>query len=463
MSALEGFIQVLSSIIPTNLNPRQWVARAEDIKGGDQSFDTVEQLVAFHPFKMKKGMKGRVANYPSIGVVSEYVLSQNPDLMIDSSKNSIVTIQNFLQFWTLSGTTNTSTARVYNYSPDGPGGGPPLFPYIDNPDAEVNWEPIFDKTKSHRWLRFRDDDDFVIVQNSEDQDVKIYTNWTVPIAVNQNYDAGDYIENKFMRYAISSTIVNSTAGLTADKWYIVLGGVIQATNIQPTSRLYAEYLRIYGTTGTDPLDIPSGKIFQYETENTWMFTPGTTVQETVPPPPRIINGLPNNDAVYPADYAIGNSWTDNVPLGVNQLWKVFGPKSVYQQLKGDWIIEKVNENANYIRYSNAADPHPDTLAVDPLNTAATTGSAYDTALLAAGWVSVYDEHDFMATRKDDTGLNDYTPWIIEKIREESGEYEDNVYKLGPLYADDSDPDIPEAPTSREPTNEGWSDTPLEES
>lgn len=462
MSQLEGFIQVLSSIIPTNLNPRQWIARAEDIKGADQTFENVDALVAFHPFKMKRGMKARVSNYPSVGVVSEFVLNEDPALLVDSLKESIITAENFVTFWDLAQQTASNKGRAWNFAPDGPGGGAPLFPYIDNPDAETSWEPIFDKTKSHRWMRFRDEDAFVTVQNSSLQDVKIYTGWTVPIPVNQTFDQGDYIENKFMRRAISITNHTAVGTLQADKWYIVLAGVVKVSAIQSSSRLHVEYLRLFGPDGTDPLKLEGGKIFQYETENTWEFDPGTTVVETTPPPPRIINGLPNNNAVYPADFNVAGSWSDDVPAGADQLWKIFGPKSVQQQLKGDWLIEQVNEDPNYIRYSNTASPHPDTLTGDPLNSSAADGQPYDALLDAAGWVSVFDDHDFMATRKDDPGLNDYTPWIVEKIREESGEYEDSVYKLGPHTADIGDPTIPVKPTGRDATSEGWSDTPLTE-
>lgn len=459
---LEGFIQILSSIIPTNLNPRQWIARAQDLQGADQSFADVAEMVAFHPFKMKKGMKARIPNYPSIGVTTEFTLNSDPNLLVDSAKNSIITEANFLSFWDIVIQTNSNRSRVYNYAPDGPGGGPPLYPYIDNPDDEPKWEAIFDKTKGHRWLRFRDDDDFIIVQNTALEDVKIYTNWTVPVPINQTYDQGDYIENKFMRRAVSATVHTGTGTMTANKWYLVLAGTVNVTTVNPASRLYYEFLRLFGPSGTGPLPLTNGKIFQYETINAWSFAGGTTVVETTPPPPRTIGGLPNNDAVYPGDYAIGSSWTDTVPAGSTQLWKIFGQKSVYGQLKSDWLIEQVNESPDFIRYANSAEPNPNGLSLDPLNTPATTGTGYDADLLAAGWAAVYDEQDFMATRELDPGPNTYTPWIVEKIREESGEYEDFVFKLGPLFADESDPDIPGAPTQRDPTNEGWSDTPLTE-
>lgn len=463
MSELEGFIQLQSSLIPTNLNPRQWVARAEDVKGADQNFLSVADMVAFHPFKMKRGMKARVANYPQVGVVTEFVLNEDPAQLVDGSKNSIITAANFLSFWDVALTTNTNKGRVWSYSGDGPGGGAPLFPYIDNPDAEANWYPINDKTKGHRWMRFRDDDAFVVVQNSSMQDVKIYTNWTAPIPINQTYDAGDYIENRFIRKAVSLTVHTALGTMAANKWYLVLKGTINATNIQPTARLYADYLREFGPTGTAPYPLEESRIFQYQTGiTTWAFTADTQVIETIPPPPRTINGLPNNDALYPVDYSIAGVFTDAVPAGTDQLWKISGQMSVYQQLKADWLIEQIVENPNYVRYSNSATPHPNSLTVDPLNTSAAEGQPYDTALDAANWVSVYDEHDFMAKRSDDPGPNQYTPWVVEKIREESGEYEDSVFKLGPLIADDGDPSIPVAPTSRDATNEGWSDSTLPE-
>lgn len=453
---LEGLIQVLSSIVPTNLNPRQWVVRAYDVLGADQSFDTVAELVSFHPYKMKRGMKARVSSYPAPGVTTEFVLNQDPALLVNANKDSIITQENFLSFWDTTLQVNTNRGRIWNYSPDGPGGGPPLFPYVDYPTDEANWVPIYDKTKGHRWLRFRDDDAFVTVSGTQ-----IFTGWTAPIPVNQTFENGDYMENKFMRYAVSATTHSGVGTLTANKWYVVTSGKINVTVVNPSSRLYVEYLRLFGPSGTDPLVLTSGRVFQYEAINTYVFV-SSTVVETVPAPPRIIGGLPNNDALYPVDFSIIGTWTDAVPGGANQLWKVFGPKSLRQQLKGEWLIEKIIENPSYVRYSNIASPHPDTLTGDPHNTPATTGSGYDTALVAAGWVSVYDNHDFMATRQDDPGAPLFTSWLVEKIREESGEFEDFYFKLGPIRADIGDPTLPTAPTVRDATTQGWSDVPQQE-
>src|SRR5690606_31177900 len=134
-----------------------------------------------------------------------------------------------------------------------------------------------------------------------------------------------------------------------------------------------------------------------------------------------------------------------------------GQLSVYGKLKSDWIVRKVNENPNFIRYNTLSSPDPN--GIVDTSTAATSGSAGDLALIAEGWVSVYDEHEYMATRESDGG--GFTAWTVKKINNEAGEFKDRVFKL---FDDNLDLDdaILVPPATADPIAEGFSDSPLPE-
>lgn len=432
--SLEGKIQIQADIVPNNDNPRMFTTDNKYVKGAPQVFKTVTEMIAFHPARMSAGMPATILNYPKAGVLTDFRLIAEPNTLTDASGNSIITEANFSQFWQVQASLETSRTRVYQYSADGPGGGSPVYPYVLA--EESKWSNTFDATKGHRWMRFRDDD---IDANSD----TIYDNWTVPISVNNIYSSGDYIENRFKRQAVSTVQHTSTATLQVDKYYIIDVGQIRIQGDLSLNDIGA-----FGTITDTTLG--TGRRFKYAAANTYTFLNSAVVTETVPAPPRTITGLPNNEPV---------GWSDTIPVGSDQLWQITAQKSVYGQLKSEWIIKKIIENPDFIRYSNKPTPHPDTLA--GVNTPATTGSAGDLALIAQGWVSVYNDHSFIATRQDDPGANLYTSWLVEKINEESGEYTDRVFKLFDLNLDADSPFLV-APTLRDPTSEGWSDSILQE-
>jgi hypothetical protein len=249
--------------------------------------------------------------------------------------------------------------------------------------------------------------------------------------------------NRFRRQAVSTTLHTVEDNLEEGHYY-----VIQQGSLSITGDISLNDIGIYVDT-QQTVTLGSGRIFKYASVNGYLFNDSASLLETIQTPPRVIAGLPNNEPV---------GWTDAPTAGSAQLWQISGQKSVYGQLKSDWILSKVNEDPNYIRYNTVPTPHPDTLV--NTSTTATAGSAGDTALIAGGWVSAYNQQDYMATRED-AGGGTYTPWTIRKINEESGEYTDRVFKLFDFNLD-SDDNALQAPTTRDPSQEGWSDTPLEE-
>lgn len=431
MADLEGFIQILSALVPTNDNPRAWVTWNSYIKGSDQIFDSVSSMVAFHPNRMVSGMEARIINYPVPGNITRFVMATDPATLIDGNGDSIITNDNLFDYWSQIEDIGTTTGfeRVYEYAPDGSGGGAPPFPYTSDPGFESNWDPVYDAVKGHKWIRFRDDD---VDANADD----IFDNWTAPIPINQSYTSGDYIDIRFRRQAVSTVVHTAVGTMTNNLYYIVGQGSITDNTL--------------GVTHT------KGKVFQYLSANSYTFNTSpvsANCTETVQPISRTDgSGNPNNEPV---------GWSDTVPAGTDQLWKATGQKSQYGQLKSAWIIVKVNEDPNYVRYSNAASPYPGTI-VD-IDTDATNGSQGDTDLNAEGWSAVYSNQVFIATRSDDQNPSSpkYTPWLVQKIAEESGEYVDRVYKLYPVGLD-ADSVLVIAPTKRDATEEGWSDIPLEE-
>lgn len=434
MANIEGYIPIQSPLMPNNDNPRSWVSDIKYIKGGGQVFSTIDELVAFHPFRMKAGMVATILNYPGVGVITDFRLGVEPSSMVNSAKNSVVTLDNFLDFWVIQSQTSAPTTRVYQYAADSPGGGMPTFPYTEA--HEPDWSGIRDDSRGHRWVRFRDDD----VDSNADG---IYDNWTPPLPIGEQFRTGDYEENRFKRQAVDTTPRTSTAGLIAGKYYIIETGTITITG-----DVEANEIGEYGDTTTAV--ITPGKVFKYVAGNGYTFNPAT-VQEVVSVPPKAIGGVLNNEPV---------GWGDTIPLGSAQLWQISAQKSVYGQLKSSWILKKIVEDPDFIRYSNSPSPHPSTLA--GRNDAVVSGGATDLALIAAGWESVYNSHNFIATRALDPDPSFlYTEWVVEKINEESGEYQDRVFKLFDLNLDSDSPSVA-APTQRDPTKEGWSDAPLQE-
>lgn len=425
----EGLIPIQSGIVPNNLNPRAWITDNRYVKGAPQTFDSLATLIAFHPFKMSRGMNATVLNFPEISIVSSFRLIGDPAFMIDGAKETIVTIDNYTTYWELVDEVRSTAITVYMYAPDGPGGGAPIYPYTVSSELTAGWEPVFNSNKGHRWMRFRTDD----VDTNADG---VYDNWTQPIRVSDAFTTGDYIENRFKRQAVDVTVYSSEVGLVSGNYYSVLTGTIDKDD--------NGIISVFGIGFTFEYIVGAGISYTFNT---------ATVQETVPAPPRTVNGLPNNDPS-------ADGWQDTIPTAPvgEQLWQIWAQKSVYGQLKSDWRIKQVNEDPDFIRYSNSASPHPDTIV--NTTTVATLGSAGDLALIAEGWVSAYDNNVFMAQR-DLISVGLYTAWSIQKIDEESGEFTDNVFKLFDLNLDSDDISL-QPPVGRDALAEGWSDAPITE-
>lgn len=423
---LEGKIQVNSDLVPDNNNPRQPVTSVEYIKGGPQTFTKLEDLIAFHPSKMRRGMSAKVVNIDFVSsrvFVDEYTLMVEADTLLDSSKNSIVTLSNYLKYWTRSNQTQTQSDRVFEYSPDGVNGTRPPYPYTDSPSFETNWHAV--ATPTDRWVRWRDNDEFVTVSS-----VKIYTGWTLPVSIGQQNITGDFVDNRYLRQDVDTTIRSSTTGLVNGLYYLVLTGIVTET------------------ASGDETEYNDGRVFKYLSANSYVFT-SATVRETVPAPPRVIDGVLNNDP---------DGWEDVPPSGDEQLWGISAAKSVYGDLKSEWQIRKIDENPDLIRFSESASPNPNTLV--GVNDPATTGSQGDTDLNNVGWLAVYQtDFKFTAERQLTGSSPTYTQWEIRKISGESGEYQDRVFKLFDINADFDDV-ASNKPLTSDAIAEGFSDVPL---
>ena len=438
-SSQEGLIPLQSGMVPNNLNPRGWVTNNFYIKGAPQTFASLDDIIAFHPFKMNSGMSATVINHPELGNVSSFRLIKDPNLLTDDDKESLVvkgvategTAEiTFTEVWELVETVQSTAVSTYMYAPDGPGGGAPIYPYTPSSETTAGWEPIFNANKAHRWMRIRSD------SVDEAPADGVFDNWTQPIRVSDSFTTGDYIENQFLRQVTDDTIhqnLDTVNTLTLNKYYSVLENTVVKT-----------------VNGQD-LFFTLGYIFQYVTGAgiSWSFTT-SKLQETVAPPPRTIDGIPNND---PA------GWQDTIPVGTDQLWQIWAQKSVYGQLKSDWRIKKISEDPDLIRYSNIADPHPDSIV--STTTPATTGSQGDLDLIAAGWDSTYNRQVFLATREEITPGSLWTTWTLQKIEEESGEFTDTVFKLFDLNLDHDDVAL-QPPVGRDAIAEGWSDSAVPE-
>ncbi len=434
----EGFIPLQSPIIPANRNPRAYVTEGRYIRGIDQTFQDINKLVEFHPNKMGgAGVAYRVRNYPATGQTSTFILNKDPLLLLDSNNESIVTLSNFRTYYDLEETINSSRSRVEEYAPNGPGGGAPAYPYTPTSEVTAGWEPIYDPAKNHRWVRFRDDDEDL---NSDG----VFDNWTVPIPAGQAYAPQDFIDVLFTRVAVDQGVKTGLGQLTVNKYYKVLVGSIVVNGDD-------ELARVIGADTNGDVLLTVGRTFQFKGGPTYSFNVGASVRETIATPSRTdANGNPNNNPV---------GYSNTIPPGTDQLFKISGQKSVYGQLKSEWLLQRVDEDPNYIRYGNINAIYPGTI-VDR-NTTVVAGDANDLALIAEGWNRIYNGEIFIATRRDDPGPNLYTDWLVEKIDEESGEFIDRAFKLFPINLDPDDA-LLDPPTNSDASLEGFNDTPLEE-
>lgn len=443
---LKGKIQVQSDLVPDGDDQRQPVTSSRYVAGSAQTFQTIDELVAFHPLKMVKGMSASVVvTDPNSALkVEEYRLMADPTVMYDpQTLVSFVTVDNYLNYWTKSSETSSSFNRVYEYAPDGPNGSKPPFPYEDNLSFEQYWVPFYDASLGHNWLRYRDDD----VDDNVDG---VYDNWTVPLSIRDPISQGDYIENRYARQAVNETVVSAQGQMVITDlpsnntgWYQVIDESIDEDQ-----------------GGGVVISYTKGRYFKYVPGYTYTFNNGATAVQTMPPPPRTVGGVSNNDGVYPTSYGLQSIiFTDGVPGGAVQLWVIEGQKSVYQALKSDWLIRKIVEDSDLTRYANSFTAEPNTLVgtneradIDPGNT----------ALNDAGWSGVFIPNaTYIATRTTTGGSPIYTSWVVTKVKGESGEYKDRVFILLPLNLDYDDRTLLK-PVTSDAISEGYSDVPLEE-
>ena len=420
--------------------------------GGPQVFNTIDELIAFHPFKMKKGMDAKVVDYPTSGITSRFTLNSDPGLLIDSNENSIITGANWRSYWDQVESTKNANNRIWNFAPDYLGGSPP-FPYSTSEalSFESSWSSQRNASKGHKWTRFRDSDDFTNIEFPAGSGlfIKVYDHWSTPIPISNQYQLGDYIDKKFKREDIAAGPVTDASNLVSTKWYVVESGEVVATKISNANIVYR-----YG----------KGGYFQADDANfTFVFDGATSCQQVPDIPPRTLaSGIPNNS---PAGYS------DGIPEGSEQLWKIFAQKSFEGSLKSEWILEKIEEDPEYFRYSTKATPHPDTICNSATSVNDTGGDpldalkTYDELLTENGWKSVWEggEIGYIATRKDVSGPGPpFTSWVVTPISGDDGEFQKRVYKLFNINADYDSVVVAGKPSGDDPSDQGWNILPIEE-
>ena len=432
----EGEINIQAPIVVANDNPRGYTAEGDEIRGIDQIFPSINKMIEYHPNRMKKGVSYRVENYPTNGESSEYILNTEPLDLLDSNNESIITLENFRDYFDLANTVNSAKSRVIEYAPNGVGGAAPAYPYTPATESVAGWTPVRDPSLNQRWARFRDDD---VDENGDG----VYDNWTIPIPINQIFAPQDYVDIRFIRVSVSDVDHVGTATLVINKFYRIISGQILVNGDTDLDNLL-------GVNVDGDVELTAGRTFQYKAGVTYTFQ-SATANETIQTPPRTnAQGLPNNEP---------SGFSETIPSGTDQLFKISGQKSVYGQLKSDWVVEKVEENPNYIRYGAINAVHPGTIV--NRNTAIVAGDANDLALISAGWNNAFNGEAFIATRRDDPGPNVYTDWLVEKIDQESGEFRDQVFKLLPFNLD-LDSSLLNPPTNADASLDGFSDGPLTE-
>jgi len=449
---INGLFNWAAGFIPNNLNIKTWLVDTFDILGGPQIFDDIQDLVDFHPLKMKKGMTVTITDFPNGGVNTVYQLNTDPAFLIDGNEDTIVTLANYRSYYDEKSQTITSKDVVYQYAPNYLG-GQPLYPYTsDNAlrnERDGVWHAGLNKPGGDRWFRSRDNDDFTMYTDPDaGPDIKVYDNWTRPLPFGAVFEPGDYIENRFKREVQGTTGITLAANLVLNDFYLVVAGLVTATRTSDG----AEFLHAEGGT------------FEALSTFSYVFTDVGTTVDTIPdiPARTTAGGFPNNE---PA------GWTDTIPAGTVQLWQIEAHKSVYGQLKSEWVIEKITESPELLRYSSKTTPHPDTLMGTGKSVAdlydgtpapsvpAYVGLTYEQILVLEGWQSAFTEGqtDFIAQRTD-AGAPPWSTWVVDKIGDESGEYTDYVYKLLPINISAANL-LLETPVAADPSSEGFHDGP----
>lgn len=179
-------------------------------------------------------------------------------------------------------------------------------------------------------------------------------------------------------------------------------------------------------------------------DNRFIWVP----KNDVPTRPRsLVNGLPNNE---PAGWA----GTPEVPGGINyytyiithDLFQITAIKDAYQNLKSEWSLPlKISTDPQLVRYGNK-----------PSSTNFINEDGSDTADWRGYYTPGVDTH--MATRQDSL-----SPWRIQNIDHEDGEYVDYIFKAFPVGYETTEDDRPTIanPFSEDEDdypNNGWKDS-----
>jgi len=204
-----------------------------------------------------------------------------------------------------------------------------------------------------------------------------------------------------------------------------------------------------GTSNTDwgiPVKI-AGESYETGDYIANIFIRATSIPAT---PPQFINGRANNNPT---------GWFDTPPVGTDKLWLTKAQKDVYGQLKSAWSTPiEIVLNPQLVRYNEKATPNPNNLVYDETGN---LSNPLSTSLTDNGWVELYDpnQHKYLATRTEvSSGV--YTQWTVIKIADESGEYQDYVFKNFLISETD---DVLNNPNVYRPvgtTPLDWSDTPI---
>lgn len=435
---LNGKIQLQGELVPDGGSEKQPVTDGKYVSGTPQTFGSVEELIAFHPIKMKRGMSVKVAEADPQNVlkITEYILMAEPAIMYDPQTLAIkVTVENYLNYWVQNDETYSEFNRVQEYAPSGLNGASPNFPYeaVD----EANWTPVYDASKGHNWFRFRDDD--IDVKSP----LGVFDNWSVPISIGSSISGGDFVANAYARQNINQL----TATIQAELVVTNLGG--------GDSGWFQVTL---GDIDVDAENLTVGKYFKYDGAKTYTFNNSATAEQVLPAPDRSYSGSSNDTGLYTVASGLDSIlYTDGIPAGTDTLWEITGQKSVYGALKSSWVIRLLSENASLTRYSIGFTALPSTVCD---NTQDAGVNPYDADLEGIGWFGGFlKDATYLATRTETGSSPPYTDWQIQKIAGENGEFKDRAFKLFPITTDF---DLESAPTQADATKEDWSDTPLAE-
>lgn len=440
---LNGKIQVQGELVPDGGSTKQPLADVKYVTGAPQTFQSIAELIAFHPNLMKRGMQAQVvesATEDDVLKITTFILMAEPSIMFNPQTLAIlVTEDNYLDYWTASNEQFSNFNRVQEYAPDDTNGARPPYPYEDTPAFEANWTPVFDASKGHKWLRFRDDD---VDANMDD----VFDNWTVPIALGASILGGDFISNRFTRVVVNATLASNQGEL------VVINLIANDTG---------HFQVLTGDIDVDDngdiTNLTVGRYFKYDAGFTYTFNNGATAIQTLIPPTTTINSASNDNGLYTVASGLDSIlYTDDIPVGTDQLWEIVGQKSVYGSLKSDWVLRKVSEDPSLTRYSSGFTGLPDTVCGLNDNAA---DEPFNTDLNNLGWSESFILGAAYLATREENGAPPWTAWQIQKVAGESGEFKDRVFKLFPINTDfDQEP----APVGADAIAEGWSDTPLQE-